>query len=125
MTDVAYYAIPDPTDPDTMTFWRREGDSIAPWPSKAKQGPVLYRHQVPAELRGRERSEWVYRWVREVRDPWWDAIRRAVADDTGDARALFARITTRCWCCGKKLTDPISQLAGLGPDCRRAYSAGR
>ena len=115
-----FYAIHDPTDPDVVTFWRRTGDTLTPWPDKARYGPALYRKQLPPGIRGQERREWILRWQREVRDPWWDAIRKAVG---ADARAMFAMITVRCFVCGRSLTDPESQLLGIGPDCRRKGGA--
>lgn len=34
-------------------------------------------------------------------------------------RATFGRITGRCGRCGRRLTDPTSKLAGIGPECRK------
>jgi hypothetical protein len=37
-------------------------------------------------------------------------------DDT--YRAQYGKLTGKCGCCGKALTDPKSKLIGIGPDCR-------
>lgn len=37
-------------------------------------------------------------------------------DDT--YRATFGKLTGKCGCCGKALTDAKSKLIGIGPDCR-------
>lgn len=46
---------------------------------------------------------------------------RAVLDlinaDTAAAQMRFAVELTRCFCCGRMLTDEISRLRGIGPDC--------
>ena len=45
--------------------------------------------------------------------------------ENGDTfRALFGRLTGRCGCCGKALTDPKSKLIGIGPDCRATGDCG-
>jgi hypothetical protein len=43
-----------------------------------------------------------------------------VCDVEGDDtfRATFGKLTGRCGCCGKALTDAKSKMVGLGPDCR-------
>ena len=33
--------------------------------------------------------------------------------------AVMAMVATKCACCGQKLTDPLSQEAGMGPKCRK------
>jgi hypothetical protein len=40
-----------------------------------------------------------------------------------DPGAAFARSSDSCGCCGKELTDPVSQGRGIGPECakRLAY----
>jgi hypothetical protein len=32
-------------------------------------------------------------------------------------QAEFGRLTGKCGCCGKRLTDPDSLMRGIGPDC--------
>jgi len=34
-------------------------------------------------------------------------------------REDFGRLTGKCGCCGRTLTDPESVRLGIGPDCRR------
>lgn len=55
------------------------------------------------------------------RDGWAKStIDRIMLDVEGDDtyRATFGKLTGRCGCCGKTLTDPTSKLLGIGPDCR-------
>jgi hypothetical protein len=42
-----YYAIPDPMDPDTMTYWRINNGRVTPWPTRAKYGPKFLRKDAP------------------------------------------------------------------------------
>jgi hypothetical protein len=39
--------------------------------------------------------------------------------DVAAARETFARETTRCYRCGRRLTDAESRARGIGPDCAR------
>lgn len=49
------------------------------------------------------------------------AERREVLDlinaNPAEAQMRFAKELTRCFCCGRMLTDEISRLRGIGPDC--------
>ncbi|MEU4229526.1 hypothetical protein AB0F17_34960 [Nonomuraea sp. NPDC026600] len=57
------YAIPDPHNPDTITYWRRQNaktrrgtvPKFHAWPPKARNGPILYKQNVPAGLHGTRR----------------------------------------------------------------------
>jgi hypothetical protein len=53
-----------------------------------------------------------------------DAVeRRAVVEliesDPETAMLRFAKELTRCYCCGRMLTDETSRLIGQGPECRK------
>lgn len=37
--------------------------------------------------------------------------------DPAEAQMRFAVELTRCFCCGRMLTDEVSRLRGIGPDC--------
>jgi Family of unknown function (DUF6011) len=37
--------------------------------------------------------------------------------DPQRAQAEFGKLTGRCGCCGKTLTDPNSKMRGIGPEC--------
>lgn len=41
----------------------------------------------------------------------------AINADPMGAQMLFARELTRCYICGRMLTDEASRAAGIGPDC--------
>ncbi len=51
----------------------------------------------------------------------WSA--KAIADDPIAAKHRFADFATRCCSCGKKLTNDISKVYGIGPECRKGLSA--
>lgn len=42
-----------------------------------------------------------------------------IALDPQAARELFARETTHCYACGRRLTDAESRRLGIGPECRK------
>lgn len=46
-----------------------------------------------------------------------DAVRAIVAADPEAAGRRFADEFTRCWVCGRMLTDEESRAAGIGPVC--------
>lgn len=48
-----------------------------------------------------------------------EAVRalRAIEADPAQAQQTYARETTRCYTCGRRLTDPESMERGQGPDC--------
>lgn len=119
--DIRYYAVPDPTDPDLMTYWRERNGTLTPWPGQAKYGPILYRSDVPKGLTGPPQKQWAVNWYRDNRLPWLGKISAAIAADPDEAAARFAALKTRCCWCGKPLTDERSKTIGVGPDCRRTY----
>lgn len=121
---IGYYALRDPTG-DAMTYWRRSEtkgrQEFTPWPSKTEYGPLL---NVPAGLRGQQRSEWVTWWYWEVRHPWDQAVAAALLADPVAAARRFAEFATRCCCCGRTLTDARSKVYGIGPECRTGITVG-
>jgi hypothetical protein len=48
-------------------------------------------------------------------DKRWDFLE--ILDDPDQSQALFGKLTGRCGCCGKTLTDPNSKMRGIGPEC--------
>ena len=126
-----HYAIPDPHDPGVITYWRRKNikgkravrPSFGPWPLKARNGPVLYTRDVPRDLRGQARAEWVRDWYATVRHPYDTAVAEAIAADTVKAGQRFAGLTSRCCSCGRALTDDHSKVYGIGPECRAGLTA--
>ena len=62
-----HYAITAPHAPGLITYWRRKDikgkrgtrPTFGPWPLKARNGTVLYTRDVPRDLRGQARAEWV------------------------------------------------------------------
>lgn len=123
MTCTAYYAVPDPANPDQITYWRRDKRGrIAAWPTNAKYGPILYKRDVPKGLPA-ERSQWVSDWFRTNRDPWQQTINHAIGSDPDLCQARFAVFTVRCCSCGRTLTDPKSKSCGIGPECRQGMPA--
>lgn len=124
MTDHAtpeYFAVPDPSDPARMTYWRRSNGRLQPWPAKARYGPALYRSDLPDGLDPQQRQQWIAAWAREHSLPWHAAVRAAIDADPDGCAARFAALTTRCCRCGKQLRDPASKAYGVGPDCRDGW----
>jgi hypothetical protein len=119
---IRYYAVPDPTDPTQITYWRAADHVLKPWPGKARYGSRLLHRDVPAGLHGQQRSAWVRDWYRTTRAPWDAAVRVAIETDPVTHGRRFAEFTSRCCYCGKTLTDQRSKVYGIGPDCRRGMS---
>lgn len=119
---VGYYAILDPSDPQTMTYWRRvhttRSDALNPWPAKAWYGPpMLRRCDVPMDnpqARDLVVDDWKNR-----RDAYLDEIITAILVDPVGAGRRFAELGTRCCQCGRALKDAESKVLGIGPECRR------
>lgn len=116
-----YFAVPDPTDAGCITYWRHAGGKLAPWPARARYGPVLYRTDLPTSLDVQQQQQWAADWYREHAHPWHEQIRAAIDNDPDGCAARFAAFTTRCCQCAKKLRDPASKTYGVGPDCRDGW----
>ena len=115
-TDPQYFAVPDPHDPTTMTYWKGDlGAGLNPWPKGASFGPVAYRSQVPKEPNARRAFIAEHQ---ANRSAWWSALRLALQRDPNEAANRFARLTSRCCFCGRFLSDARSKVLGIGPDCR-------
>lgn len=52
-----------------------------------------------------------------IRYPEKVEVLRLINEDPDKAGMRFAVELTRCYCCGRMLTDEISRLRGIGPDC--------
>ena len=113
-----YYAVPDPDDPNQMTYWRdsTRGEGFMAWPPKVRYGPVLYRRDVPKD-RQEQRLVVEQHWARERE--WHQQVREAIEADPITAAKRFAEFTSRCCLCGRTLTDEASKVYGIGPECRR------
>lgn len=126
-----HYAIVDPHDPGTVTYWRRKNvktrSGVRPqfdaWPLKAKNGPILWKRDVPKNLTGQARIEWVTRWFTDVRALYMTAVVTAIAADPVAAGKRFADLTCRCCACGRALFDDHSKVYGIGPECRSEIPA--
>lgn len=118
-----YFAVPDPVDPQRMTYWRQTEHSFTAWPPAARYQPRLLKSQAPAGLTGQARREWVWAWAAQHLQPWFDAVRVTIAADSQECAARFAALHTRCCCCGRALRDPASKTYGVGPECRDGWPA--
>ncbi|MFE0243286.1 DUF6011 domain-containing protein [[Kitasatospora] papulosa] len=115
-----YYAVLDPADTDTMTYWRARGGRLTPWPAKAWHGPARpLRRDAPADQA--ERIAWLRAWDEEYM-AWLRLLQAALDGDPGTARRQFADLTVRCCQCGRALHDDTSKVVGIGPDCRSGLS---
>ncbi|GGZ23763.1 hypothetical protein GCM10010387_16240 [Streptomyces inusitatus] len=115
-----YYAVHDPTAPDTVIYWRRvitaKVDGLKPWPAKASYGPpVPRRADVPADPAARER--FVTAWS-QVRAAYLTRVVDAILTDPVAAGRRFAEFGIRCCQCGRPLRDATSKTVGIGPECR-------
>ncbi len=126
-----HYAIVDPHDPGTVTYWRRKDVKrrsgvrlqFEAWPLKASNGPILRKLDVPKNLTGRDRVDWVTRWYADVRAPYMFAVVAAIAADPVAAGKRFAVLTCRCCACARTLYDDHSKVYGIGPECRSEIPA--
>src|SRR6478609_8713174 len=115
----------DPANPEAVSYWRRSArrpDQFDPWPRGTRYGPRLERADIPAGLGSLEAQQWVREWYRTIGVPWHAAVEQAIQDDPGGCAARFARLTSRCCWCGRRLTDATSRVYGVGPDCRDGAS---
>jgi hypothetical protein len=109
-----------------MTYWRRSegkrGPAFKAWPNKARYGPRLTWDDLPAPRdKYYEENQWFMRaWHEIVGEPYRDAIVETLMEDPIAAQHRFADFNTRCCSCGKKLTNDISKVYGIGPECRRS-----
>lgn len=115
-----YYAVPDPADPQVMTYWRRRHtsttDSLRSWPATAWYGPAVPRRsELPEDPA--ERQAFADAWS-ATRNAYHDQIVVAILTDTAAAAKRFADLRTACSQCGRRLRDAESKLYAVGPDCR-------
>ncbi|MCY0957670.1 DUF6011 domain-containing protein [Streptomyces sp. H27-H5] len=115
-----YYAIPDPDDSTTMTYWRRaitpKTNGLKAWPAKAWFGPAIPLRADAPEDRA-ERDRFVAAWS-ESRRVYMTKIIDAILAELDDARRRFSTFSIRCWSCGRALRDETSKTYGIGPECR-------
>jgi hypothetical protein len=112
-----YYATLDPDDSAVTTCWRWSTNrGLRRWSGGATYG------EATRPSRGRPHRPITIP-VRLAYAAWFEQVLAAITADPAAARLRFAEITTCCLACGKKLTDPQSIAAGLGPDCRRESAA--
>jgi hypothetical protein len=123
-----YYAVPDPRGIQEMTYWRRKnhkkrGQSFGPWPTKARYGWVLLRSDIPEDLPPEiSRDTYVRAYYETLATPYRQAIVEAIEEDPVAAQHRFADFNTRCCYCGKRLTNDLSKVYGIGPECRKGLS---
>ncbi|MFE2941003.1 DUF6011 domain-containing protein [Streptomyces sp. NPDC059255] len=111
-----YYAVLDPADPQTMTYWRARAGELKAWPAGAWHGPArLLKKDAPADRD--ERVAWMRDWQARYR-AWLETLHAALAADPAGARRTFVGFTVRCCLCGRALRDEKSKVLGVGPECR-------
>ncbi|MGW6391140.1 DUF6011 domain-containing protein [Streptomyces sp. NPDC055103] len=115
-----YYAILDPDDPSTVTYWRRvrtpRVNSLRAWPARAAYGPPIpLRSQLPENPA--DRVEFVSAWSKKRR-AYLEKVVAAIAAGPEVAARCFGDLLTRCWSCGRALRDETSKTLGIGPECR-------
>lgn len=123
MTDEReYFAVVDP-DSGHVSYWVRTNRGLRPWPDKARYEPLPLRRDVPKDSGAR--CEFLAAWRSDVLDPWTARRDAALEDDPDGCKARFAVMTSRCWCCGRTLTDNRSKVYGIGPECRTGMTTGQ
>lgn len=111
-----YYAVPDP-DTGDMTYWARsKRGQLEPWPQRAYYGPPMPSRK--EEALHEDVGAFNRTWWETIRKPWLDAVMASIEGDPAAAHARFAAFSTRCFVCGKTLTDDDSKVWGVGPVCR-------
>lgn len=112
-----YYAIDGPNELDAVTYWRKKGQELKPWPPKARYGPITEatRDNLPS---GRAERDAALRELHTDQILYVAHVAGIIRADLDEARQRFAQLCTRCWCCGRKLTDKQSKVYGIGPECR-------
>lgn len=129
-----YYAVEDPrAGVEDMTYWRRKDKgknkrpAFDPWPLKARYAPVLYSKDLPDEEVLRRltlsKHDYMAAWYRTLNSPYLEAIVESLLEDPVAAQHRFADFNTRCLNCAKKLTNDLSKVYGIGPECRKGLSA--
>lgn len=122
-----YYAVLDPrTDTDEMTYWRmkttkRGSCSFGPWPTKARYAPSLYIKDLPDGISAQSQEGRYYAkaWYRSVFATYHATIVGDILSDPIAAGQRFADWAVRCCCCGRALTNDLSKVYGIGPECRK------
>lgn len=114
-----YYALPDPDNAATMTYWRTHNGRLQRWPAKAWYGPArLLKRDAPTDRDAK--IAWMRAWNEQYL-AWLQRVTAAITADPQTSRARFAAFTIRCCDCGRALTDAKSKTLGVGPECRRGY----
>ncbi len=117
-----FYAVPDPRPGvEEVTYWHARTGRFGPWPKKARYGPVITRSDLPEGMdpRSEECRAFVEGWMEETKEPYDAAIVRAISADPIAAQHRFADFNVRCCSCGRKLTNDLSKIYGIGPECRK------
>ncbi|MFE4796172.1 DUF6011 domain-containing protein [Streptomyces sp. NPDC056708] len=122
--DEGYYAVLDPDEEGTVTYWRRvrakKVDTLKPWPTKAWWGPPIpLRAEVPTDPD--ERNQFVAAWS-ESRRAYLGKIVAAITADPRAAARRFADFRSRCCQCARALRDDLSKTYGIGPECRKGMT---
>lgn len=113
-----YYAVPDPDDDTTMTYWRVRAGVRTRWPAKAWYGPGRpLRADAPGPKGSPAYVAWMHGHFERMRD-WNSRVGALLAQDPAAAARRFAELSTRCCACGRALTDEKSKVFGLGSECR-------
>ncbi|MER5675799.1 DUF6011 domain-containing protein [Streptomyces sp. NPDC002238] len=115
-----YYAAIDPTNPDTVTYWRSRAGIVSVWPKNARYGPARpLKRDAPSDRD--ELIAWLEKWNAGY-VKWLQAVHAVIDQDPAAARRKFAELSTRCCVCGRPLRDDRSKVLGVGPDCREGLS---
>ena len=114
-----YFAVVDPLDASTMTYWRRiesgkrAGHIVE---ADARYSKSIKDSDVPFPRGSAEAKAFIHAHFQRVRAAR-AAILAEIQADEAIAAVRFAQSCDRCFKCGRSITDPESRVRGVGPEC--------
>jgi hypothetical protein len=114
---------PTPGTPNVAPVQPHQGENLADGCYAVERAGTLYFYRVVTKSEGRWAGrQFVNRFKSDDLLPITrresEEARALILADVEAARATFARELTRCYQCGKMLTDDLSRALGIGPVCR-------
>lgn len=101
--------------------YRAESLVVSRAPDTGRNAGSLYvKSDNGGEYLGKIDANNVFRPTREANDSVAEALLR-IASAPAEAAVRYGRLTGRCSCCGRELTDPVSVENGIGPICASKF----
>ena len=96
--------------------YRAEGLKITLAPAMGRNAGALYVVSIENDAHQGKVEGVEFKAVRDASPDTLDRL-RAIAANPMEAAVRYGRLTGRCSCCGRKLTNKASIAAGIGPIC--------